>query len=414
MKINIRNKNPVLILEGTLNGIVAARYFSKYGVTVYLLTKEKTEPALLSRYFKKKFVMPSLWASKDFKRILKKVERLTNKRLVVYPTTDLAALYLSKLKNELRDDYHFVVGNQEATEILVEKEKFYQQLEKKHMTYPITFFPKSISEFAQIKNKLSYPVFIRPNITQLFFKEFGYPKKGFIAYSPKELVHYYKLAIAHKVAVMFQEIIPGPANSSFQLETYYNKEFRSTGFMARQRLRIWPLGFGNTTLCTSIPLSGFASEKQQIDNLMKSIGYNGLASAELKMDPRDNTLKFLEVNARLWRHFWLSAECGVNILLSSYLDTIGEKIEYPTEYAVGIKSLYLLDDIPASAKLLLTGESSLRDWSSSLKGKKHLALFDKKDPLPFTLECWRAIKHNVSYRFKINGLRLKSRFASRF
>jgi len=406
--INIKNKNPVLILEGTLNGLVAARYFNKYGVTVYLVTQEKSESALFSRYYKKKYVVQSLWASNDFKRILKKVGSLTNSRLVVYAATDLAALFLSKLKNEVRDDYHFVVGDPEATEILVDKEKFYQQLEKNHVAYPTTFFPKSITEVAQIKNKLSYPVFIRPNITQLFFKEFGHPKKGFIACSPKELVHYYNLATARKVSVMFQEIIPGPANSSFQLETYYNKEFRSTGFLARQRLRIWPSGFGNTTLCISIPLSGFAYERQHIDDLMKSIGYTGLASAELKMDPRDNKLKFLEVNARLWRHFWLSAECGVNILLSSYLDVIGEEIEYPTEYKVGIKSLYLLDDLPASAKLLLTGESSFKEWVSSLKGKKYLALFDKKDPLPFIIEYWRTIKRNVSYRLKIHDLRLKN------
>jgi D-aspartate ligase len=400
MEIKIRNKNPVLILEGTLNGLVAARYFSKYGIDVYLLTAEKSESALLSRYFKKKYVVPRLWACNDFKRILKGIASVTNKRIVVYAATDLAALFLSKLKDEVRDDYHFVVGNREATEILVDKEKFYHQLEKNHVNYPLTFFPRNVTEVTQIKNKLSYPIFIRPNITQLFFKEFGYPKKGFVAYSPKELVHYYKLATVRNVSVMLQEIIPGPANNSFQLEAYYNKEFRSTGFLARQRLRIWPLDFGNTTLCISVPLSRFVNERQKIDELMENIRYNGLASVEFKMDPRDNKLKLLEINARLWRHFWLSAECGVDILMSSYLDSIGEENENQTKYALGIKSLFLLEDLPSSAKLLLKGELGFKDWVSSLKGKKCLPLLDKKDPLPFIVESSRVIKSNIKFRLK--------------
>lgn len=396
-KLNV--KNPVLIFEGGLNSLVAARYFNKYGLTVYLATTEKSDFSLFSRYFKKEYLIPNLWDSENLKRTLKRVSKRTNKRLAIYAGTDLAAFYLSKLKSEVRDDYHFVVADHEATKILVEKRKFYQQLEKNHTNYPTTFYPNDITEANKIKSRINYPVFIRPNITKLFLNEFGHNhRKGFIARSAKELVHYYKLAKSHNVSVMFQEIIPGPPTNSFQLETYYDKEFCSTGFFARQRLRIWPLDFGNTTLCVSIPLSRFDNERKELNNLMKNIRYNGLASAELKIDPRDNKPKFLEVNARLWSHFWLSAECGVDILLSSYLDAIGEKNVYPTTYKVGIKSVYFTYDIIASARLLMAHELRFRDWISSYKGKKVPALLNRRDPLPLIMDLKSALNYKINPR----------------
>jgi predicted ATP-grasp superfamily ATP-dependent carboligase len=184
---------------------------------------------------------------------------------------------------------------------------------------------------------------------------------------------------------MFQEIIPGPPTSSFQLEEVYNKNSSPIGLFARQRLRIWPLGFGNTTLCVSIPLTEFSHELRELNSFIKRINHTGLMSAEYKKDDRDGKLKILEINARIWLHFWLSTTCGFDILTASYLDAIGEKTRYFPEYAVGIKSLYLANDIKASLQMFKHGNLKLSDWGSSLRGKKQIALFDKADLNPFLI-----------------------------
>ena len=73
----------------------------------------------------------------------------------------------------------------------------------------------------------------------------------------------------------------------------------------------------------------------------------------------DNSIienKILEINARVWFHSWLSAKCGGNIFLSSYLDAIGEKIESKQEYATGVKSIYIDYDIKSARTMFQRGE----------------------------------------------------------
>jgi predicted ATP-grasp superfamily ATP-dependent carboligase len=375
-------KNPVFAIGGNINSVKIAQKFSKDGIESYLLTDKKTDIALKSKYWKAKFIASRPWDSQFLINQLKNMAKKTAKRPVVYPITDLDALNLSKVKDLLKDDFHLVVGDREATETFVDKQKFYKALSKTDIKFPATYFPNDLASAKKIGKILTYPVFIRPSITQKFAKIFGVDK-GFIANSLKKLLNYYKLATSKKVEVMFQEIIPGPPTCSYQLEGYFNKEYNPTGLFARQRLRIYPPNFGNTTLCVSTPLSQLNHESKQITKLLKDLKYSGLASAEFKKDPRDNQYKLLEINARVWLHYWLSAQCGVDILNSSYLDALGQKIKYTQNYTSGIKSLYLYNDLLVLAQKLPKGKLNIFKWISSFSGVKQTALFNKNDLLPF-------------------------------
>ena len=374
-------KPPVLILGGYFGGLYLLREFGKRGIDVYVIADEKNNIAFKSKYCKKGFTASKPWDIPGLKKILKKMSKITTKRLIVYPVTDIDALNLSKIKDEVKDDYHLMVGDREPTETLVNKSKFYHALEKNHIENPKTFFPNDLTSAKQIGKKIQYPVFIRPAITQLFQNAFG-QGKGFIAKSYPELLKYYRLAESKKVEIMFQEILLGPPENSLQLEGYFDKNFCSKGLFARQRLRIWPLDFGNTTLCVSIPLSKLAPETKQLTKFIKNIGYNGVASAEYRKNPKDGKNKMLEINARVWFHSWLSAKCGVNIFLSSYLDAIGEKAEFGKEYSTGVKSIYVDSDIQSSRTMYQRGELTAIEWLSSLRGVRQTVLFELNDPQP--------------------------------
>jgi len=378
-------RDPVVVLGGGLTGLGVVRTLAGHGIDTFLIV-DRSDAATFSRYCKKSFIIPELRFNRNvLKRFLIDLGRNLGRRIIVYPTSDLDALNLSELKEELHDDYHFVVGDREPIEILVNKSKFYKMLELNGIDYPITYFAEDIKDAHRIGSEITYPTFIRPSITQLFNRIFGERNKGFIAYSSKELIDYYKLATKYGIEVMIQEIIPGPPSNSYQLEGYYNEDNRPTVLFARQRLRIWPLDFGNTTLCISIPVSKLAREKRIINEFLKKIGYCGLMSAEFKKDPRDGTLKFLEVNARAWWHFWLSARCGADIIFSSYLDAIGENTEYIEEYETGVKSIYFLNDLVASANMFLNGDLGFTDWISSLHGATDFALLRRNDLSPFIM-----------------------------
>ncbi|MFX1535216.1 MAG: hypothetical protein ACFFDI_13410 [Promethearchaeota archaeon] len=119
-------------------------------------------------------------------------------------------------------------------------------------------------------------------------------------------------------------------------------------------------------------------------------------SAEYKKDERDGELKILEINARLWLHFWLSI-CEVDIIFHSYLDAIGKKMGIMRpEYKTGAKMSF--PEMKSRLQLkCYEGELSPSESVQSLQGEIHFTLFDKTDALPlimnYAVRISTSIKH---------------------
>ena len=60
--------------------------------------------------------------------------------------------------------------------------------------------------------------------------------------------------------------------------------------------------------------------------LLHALGFHGISQVEYKRDPRDGTLRLMEVNARLWQWHSLAAACGVDLVQMAYRDAIGEPV----------------------------------------------------------------------------------------
>ena len=58
----------------------------------------------------------------------------------MFPGADDLALNLSILKDDLRDDFYFAVGDRDAVETLVNKKRFYQVLKKHKIRIPSLIF----------------------------------------------------------------------------------------------------------------------------------------------------------------------------------------------------------------------------------------------------------------------------------
>jgi predicted ATP-grasp superfamily ATP-dependent carboligase len=382
-----RNRNPVVVIGGGVTGHGLVRSFGEKDLDVFVISYRRG-PVAFSKYCRKSFTTNGKRHDRTaLKRVLKAVSKEFSTRAVVYPTSDLDVLNLAKLKDELRDDYYFAVGNEEAVRTLVDKRMFYNALSTNNIPHPKTYFPEDLKDTHQLGTQLDYPVFIRPSITQHFVRVFPRFGKGFVVHTPKELAYYYRLAKQHGIDTLIQEIIPGPPTNSYQLEGYYNEKHSPLMIFARQRLRIWPPDFGNTTLCMSIPIAKLAEQRSVINQFIGTIGYQGLMSAEFKKDDRDGSLKLLEINARPWWHFWLSESCGVDILLTSYLDAIGEMgVQANREqYEIGVKSMHLSADIRAAAHMIRNKKMSFREWLSSLQGVRCFSFLSRDDLSPFLM-----------------------------
>ncbi|MBN2259938.1 MAG: hypothetical protein JW702_05315 [Clostridiales bacterium] len=398
-------KPSVVVLGGGLTPLGVARDLTQHGIDVYSLN-DKMNSATASKYFKKCFINPNLNDNlENIKNSLIKIKNFIAGPIVVYPTSDLDAVSLSSLVDELpADDYHFVVGPKEAVDILVNKDKFYKLLNECDIERPYTVFPECTEDILKNKNRMRYPILIKPFVTQLFKRKLKTNVKGFLAHTPQQAEYYYSLARKNDVGIMLQEVLLGGSKNSYQLEGYYSKHYDPICLFARKRERIWPPDFGNTTLCSSVPLSELEEQIEVINQLVKKINYTGLLSAEFIQDERDDKLKLLEINARPWWHCWLSSVCGVDIIYSSYLDVIGEKpsIYSDTNYKLGVKSIYWGLDLKSAGYAYLNKQLGLNEWLRSLSPPRNFCFFHTDDILPFVLDSKviisRYIKDKINKR----------------
>jgi len=377
-----RYENPAIILGGGMTGLGVERNLGRNGVDVYLVL-EKKDIAMYSKYCKKYFIIPRIHRDKErLGAFFTELENHLDYPAVVFPTSDVSALNLSYIQEEEeKDRYYFSIPPKDALETLVEKKRFYISLVSKGVPHPATFF--GIDEIRERSNELSYPVFMKPSVSQTFHEIFG--TKGFIADTERDLLRYLALANRYRIDIMIQEIIPGPPTNHIFVDGYVDGDSNLRSLFARRRLRMWPLSFGNSTVCESIPISQVTIIKETIVDYLHSIGYSGIFSAEFKRDERDSLYKLIEINARSWWYNSFPTRCGINIVLMAYLDKIGKKLDYIEDYETSVKLIYLIDDIKSSLALLARGKFSPRDWASSLTGKRDWALYAKDDPRPWLI-----------------------------
>lgn len=379
-------RNPAIIFgPAPITGLGVTRNLGRNGIKVYCVGETKNEIAY-SNYCQKYYVIPKIEKNKNVLRnFLITIKKEFEHPAVIFPCSDLFCISLSQLKEEpdsVLSDQYTTFGSSEVMETLVNKRKFYQSLMKYEIPHPRTYFIESHQDIQGISERIDYPVFIKPAITQLFA---SFRKKGFVACSKTELINFLNLAAKYGVEVMVQEIIPGPVTNMFGITGYFNKDSEPQAYFAYHRLREYPLGFGNGSLIESIPLSTVISMKECIESYLRKLKYHGIFDAEFKKDQRDGSFKLLEINARSWWQNSFPTKCGINIVLMAYLDAIGKNIDYSENYKTRVRWLFFVNDIISSLEMLHKKELSILEWVSSFKHVRNFAYFSADDPLPWIM-----------------------------
>jgi predicted ATP-grasp superfamily ATP-dependent carboligase len=370
--------NPVITIGGGTNGLGIARNLGKLNIDVFCLTSNPYELMLNSKYCKGFAFIPNIEKDKNkLLKILNHFEKNLSEKCVLFPTSDSSLLTFSSIADEL-NAYVTCIPNKKIIETCVLKNNFYKSLETYNVPHPTTFFLDE-EKLEDILPKLTFPVYIRPSMSQSFADIFG--KKGFVARTKQEVLHYIKVAKKHEIEVMIQDIIPGPTQNGYVLRGYIDKKSRLLGIMADQKIRQSTM-FSNNAVKHSIPLSYMIQAKRTLITYLQNIKYQGVFHAEFKKDPRDDVLKLLEINARTSGGNYFGFACGMNHVLLAYLDAIGEAIQPVMDYESDIYVIHVLRDVPILLNKCVNGQLSYQDFYMYFK-KKIGHIFLKDDFLPF-------------------------------
>jgi D-aspartate ligase len=302
-------------------------------------------------------------------------------KAVVIAGADDAALWLTDLPNtELASRYFLSTSSRETQEILQDKSRFSTLLEGAQIPHPRTFRIECDADIDAIPFNELDRVFIKPVNSQKFSDVTGV--KGIWVTQKAELHAAWRRLHDQGFRLMAQEYVPGAASDHYFVDGFRDGNAEMTGLFARQRIRISPPDFGNSSYCRSIPLEQLQTPVDDVTRLLAKLTYRGIFSAEFKRDKRDGVYRILEINTRAWTYVEFAARCGVNVCEMAYQDALGLPVHHAgLDYKVGAGCVDFYRDISTVRVQSAQARGPLRNILLQWAGA-HFHSFRLDDPKP--------------------------------
>jgi D-aspartate ligase len=241
----------------------------------------------------------------------------------------------------------------------------------------------SRADLDAVPDEIFNDAIIKPRDSQSFIARFGV--KAYRVRSRREAAERLGILTAQGIAVILQEYIPGPPTDHFFVDGFVDRFGTMQGVFVRQRLRMHPFDFGNSTYMVSVDRDAAADAIASSTKLLAHAGYRGMFSAEFKRDQRDGRFKILEVNARAWWYVDFAARCGVDVCRMAYQDALELPVKPVRDYAVGRTLVFPYADHMACRALWDRGELSTLGWVRSWLTSTQ-PVFQLSDPLPAAVQ----------------------------
>lgn len=381
----------VMILGGAHGTLALARSLGRQNVPVWLVSADTPLPRF-SRYAHRTVTWsgPEVGGAVAFLLNLAATEGLGGFLLI--PGGDPEVKLVSQSIDQLSAVFDVLSLPWDQLKWVCEKPLLYRRARDLEVAFPLTY------EFASLDQALAaeirFPVVLKPNMGggSRLARE-----KAIRANDRASFLAAYRSA-AEEIGienVVVQEMIPGGGESQFSYAALWNRGQPVAEFTAR-RTRQYPVDFGYTSTFVEV-----VDEPRLIDSarrLLGSIAHHGLVEIEFKRDPRDGSMKILDVNPRPWSWFGLAAAAGVDLGAMLWAIKSGRTVE-TVSARPGTSWMYLVRDMVAAATLIRRGRLTVAAYVSSFASVRAWATFSTGDPLPglidMPLTAWRVLTRRI-------------------
>jgi len=306
------------------------------------------------------------------------LSRIPSEGMVLIPTTDDWAIAVAQLPPALAARFPASLPPLASLEALVDKGRFATLLQQLGVPHPRTVRLGPEDDRARLPAEAFTDAFLKPCDSQVFRARFGVKALHFK--TPDDAMALAREVRQAGLEVVLQEYVPGPPSHHFMVEGFVDRTGRVCGRFVRQRLRMFPPDFGDSTYMVSVPLERVRGAVDSLDRLLAHLSYRGVFEAEFKYDERDGQFKLLEVNARPWYFIGFAGDCGVDFCAMAYRDALDLPVDPVHAYPVG-RHCVVGSDRFACWALFRQGHLSAWAWLRSWIGARQL-LFAWDDPVP--------------------------------
>jgi len=308
------DRSPALVLECSyVNGLSAIRQLARAGVPVVALDHNRQALGLRSRLAVPVVCPNPATDPEPFEAVLRAVCDALPAPGVAFPTHDE---YLVAVNRIAPDRLLLPFGPRDLIEPLQAKRLQYEAAERAAVALPVTAYPASEEEAREIATRMPYPAVMKPSLGGGFKRLHGRPLIE--ATDADELVAGYRAGAPYEP--MLQERIPGGDDALWTVGSYLAADGTALGVFCGRKLLQAPAGAGTCRVGEAV------WDDTAVDGalrLLRELGFHGISQVEYKRDPRDGTLRLMEVNARLWQWHSLAAACGVPLAEIAYRDALG-------------------------------------------------------------------------------------------
>lgn len=297
---------------------------------------------------------------------------------VLIPCADDYAIAVARLPEALRRRFPTATAPADVLERLTDKGTLGALLAAEGLPHPDTWLVHGPADLDPVPPAAWAHAFLKPRDSFGFFATHGVKA---VRVSSREQAERFLATFGAAQPMVLQAYIPGSAAEHCFVDGFVDRQGRMAGLMARRRLRMFPLDFGNSTYLRSVALSEVGDAVASVERLVAVAGYRGPFSVELKRDPRDAVHKILEINVRPWWYVEFAARCGVNVPLLMVEDALGRSLPPAGPFRTGRTLVYPYYDVSACLELRRRGELTLGAWLGSwLRAENPIASWG--DPLP--------------------------------
>jgi predicted ATP-grasp superfamily ATP-dependent carboligase len=373
-----------LVLGGTVTGLGAVRSLGSAGIPAYVCCAPD-DVAAKSRW--SRHLGETLPEFTTPERLAAFLAPLPFERLVLLPCSDHWAEAVAALPEQFRSRFPSFVSPLSVLRQLNDKEAFAGLVRALDVPHPQTHFVHSIADLDGVDLAAGTQYFLKARSSQKFIAKTGV--KAYMVSSPGEIRSRVTELAEAGLGVVLQEYVPGPATNHFFVDGFADGRGAILARFARQRQRMHPPHFGNSTFLRSVALESVPDIVATVDRLITGCGLRGIFSVELKRDERTGIARVIEVNARAWWYVGYATACGVNVVEMTWRAALGLPVA-PADgrYRVGRTCVYVRPDFRACRALRQEGKLSLATCLPQWLGGEHM-IFSARDPMPLLSRAWR-------------------------
>jgi len=329
---------PILVFGTTITALGVVRAFARRGQTVWTHTLPG-DVVTLSKYYKPLPLPPGFDPEAPATERLESILRsLPIAKAFLLPCSDLWTEAAAALPEDLRLRFPACIAPHQAILILVDKGKLAETMAELGLPHPRSFAVDREDDLAALEDRVFENAFLKPKSSPLFIEKYGV--KGMRVHSRAEAAARLRDVKDAGFEVILQEYIPGPPSEHYFIDGFIDRNGVVRARFARQRLRMYPTDFGNSTYMVSVAMDQVGPARESLDILLSTLKYRGIFSAEFKRDPRDGKFYLVEVNPRPWWYVGFAESCGVHVCAMAYADALGLPPPEPEPYPIGKACVY--------------------------------------------------------------------------